>query len=296
MKFKLVAMIVLFTALMANLAYADIIWGGSTTRFTTTTSNPLCTENDVGKTGWLSTAGDFVPWDNQNYNCVNPSGIDDAGNLHTECCPASHFCNTASGKCEDSTVKYCSDYTDETSCNADSSNVGISDAEEVNGAGSCSFNLNENVGSCVKNSFCGCSWQGNSCDVEVVDSVCSSLGNCTNRAELSDSSGNLDSSKLNAFCGTNVLPSSFGECVLNISRDNNCTGGYRALSWTATPTGTFNAADCQNGEKKMPCPVQLPFTSAAGVIIALALIVILYIVLARKKPGKHPETAKKKRR
>lgn len=198
------------------------------------------------------------------------------------CCPDHYNCDIPSHTCVPSTSNYCSQYQTPNECNNNYNPLIAKNSVELNpaNAGYCS---GKTIGDPW--TFTGAGGIPVTCENRTGDCKClwvgdSSTGHCEGHYGTS------------IFC-TNGTIYPIGTCNFLISESGNCSSGYMALAWTASwePSTVERDPGCVNGEKTIPCPIQLSFMSIASIIIAIVLIVVAYIIISRKK-----EVHSKKRR
>jgi len=230
--------------------------------------NPYCFHDNSGGASWAYPESGFSPVMNDCYKEVVASGRND-------CCPSGYVCDINTDKCISSLVGDCGDYKTPADCNNDEARVAVVSVNIKTG----------NRGYCM--GFTIDEW-----DFGAVHCI-NSTGNCACLWKNGKCTANYNITK---FC-TDGAEEPVGTCSFSISELTNCSAGFRKMIWTATwSPGTKPVdASCDDGEKTVPCPAQLNFSSIEGIIIAVVLIIILYLVM-RKKRAKPSEVKRKKKR
>lgn len=238
---------------------------------------PCCWRDSAGDAFWVYSGSGLSPVDpNDCYKeIVSPSCLGDNG-----CCNTGYTCDQPTDKCVSSLITDCGDYKNPIDCNSDSSNVAEDSVDAKTGdSGYCS-----GAGVVIVGWEAGggvwCENSTNSCRCEWKNGVCTSDYNITK------------------FCDDGT-EDPVGFCSFGVSELTNCSGGYRLMKWTATwaPGTKPEEASCEDGQKMVPCPAQLSFTSLMGLAIAVILVVVFYLLSLRKKEGvrKKVEIRKKRR-
>lgn len=252
-----------------------------------------CDYSDNEHVGWweeILGVNQFIPWDSDNYNCYR-SEVDHGVN---ECCPISYDCDRASGECLTGGMTLCQQFTEE-SCSSNSNHPDVAESE-LEGIASC--NAEQQYGDlCFEKTTCSCNWNGTEC--KAVSNHTISKGSTYYSYPLSNA---------DEICQANstILPPILGLCQYTTEFIDNCNvSGNKIASWTAYWTGTGNiCADnadcsseeacrngkctprtCEDGTRSIPCisGALLSFFNLASLAIALAIIIIFYIIVYRKK-------------
>lgn len=285
---------VFLLVVLVPLVSAEIIWSNpSPTTFITSSQNSVC--KYVGG-NWIwekSVLGNIQTVLSEN-DCYREDGVNTLGIEKKECCPddkticdpEQHICVPSvnpGDTCEDYTLTECSnlgnsqraiDYLAETDYPAC--------GDTIYSSGPCWIAINcicaVNEDSCLPTkqykTYNGTNWKYFPAGTELTSLI----------------------NQLDEECGTGNYLS--GNCGYSIEETNDCeNGGFRTLDWTKiwdgdaglTDSGTCTGSD----SKKMPCPAQLGFASFVGLTIAVALVVLFYLISLRKR-GK--EKIKKKKR
>ena len=249
--------------------------------------------------GWKNPSGSDtinILWTDSDYVCHYEDGIaQDLFHEDKNCCPSGYECNSnnnGEGKCEESEIKTCSDYTPlgENACEGDdgTNHVGISDIESFKGAGYCKIN-SQIYGNCWRDVHCGCVWKGSACYSYYTDLACNGINSCKNYSEFL-SGGVYYPDLAKEFC-SNVEPP-LGICITEIKTIDNCnTTNQKIIQWTKYISGSEGnsilPSECtESGTKTYQCLGSiLSFfgISAAGVLI---LLVVLYYLLKNKKKSR----------
>lgn len=163
-------------------------------------------------------------------------------------------------------VSLCSDYDTSTECTAD-------------GCGKANYSLG-NIGiTCGDGYRCYCAWNGSSCSSKYVATY------------INESGGEED----------------LGSCLLKETTNDNCDNGFLTYSWKGNWTWILEGTHTEDqiaeekkctdgGNNIIPCPAQikLPFFTSYNLLIAIALIVLIYFILLRRTKKKVARSLKGK--
>lgn len=162
-------------------------------------------------------------------------------------------------------VSLCSSYDTSTECTADT-------------CGKANYSLG-NIGiTCGEGYRCYCYWNGSSCSSKYVATY------------INESGGEED----------------LGSCLLRETTSDDCEDGFLTYSWKGDWTwilgGEITRQDLldkrdacvDGGNNIIPCPAQikLPFFTSYNLVIAIALIVLIYFILLRKTKKKAVQNSK----
>ena len=261
------------------------------TEFSMSFTYPFCTihETNYDNFGWwkqIDSLYSLFRWTSPNYNCYEATGIP-----VTECCPQlASSCSIETGKCSDTGIRHCSDFSSQSECEADNGHptIAVPDVNNVLNPKYCGYEQQYSGGSLCSEKIlnCRCSWNGTTCNTNYEQKVCK--GNtCYNYTNLP---GNI-----NEICNVAVRA---GECQLDFKSVDNCnTTGTMSISWSFinwTGNPETRPDECKDGSSEFPCLSQalLEFFDLINLAIAIILIIIFYLIVLRKKK-KYQKTGKK---
>jgi len=265
---------VMFILFYANLVSVIAAEGTTDTRwdnlFTEESPDPICWHDPSGTAFWAWYAGGFSPSIDDCHRDVVAEGSSN------DCCDASYTCDTDTNRCISSEVVDCGDYKNSAECFADAASVAVSSVDAKTG----------NLGYC----------QGASIGEEWSESNGVFCGNYTNSCRCAwkdnECTADYNITKICTDGNRNVI----GTCSFSISDLTNCSAGFRTMKWIGNwaPGTKPLGASCDEGERRIPCPVQLDFISTVSIILAVVLIIILYLVMSRRKKDNIKLKSKKK--
>ena len=245
-----------FSLVIATEGTTDTSWNNID--FIMNSPDPYCWNDDSGTAFWVYSSGGIYASINDCHRNIVATGSD------KDCCDSGYVCDTTTNRCISSEIGDCGDYKTQPDCVADAASVAVSSVDiKTNNLGYCQgFWLDEwdsgNVHCVNSTGSCRCAWKNGNCTADYnITKVCTD-----NTKEI------------------------IGTCSFSVSELTNCSTGFRIMKWVASwdPEGTQPAdASCEDGQKNLPCPAQLSFISAAGIIIAVILLVALYLIMSRKK-------------
>ena len=187
-------------------------------------------------------------------------GIDQT-NTDDDCCPTSHSCQSnAQGDhyCQPTGINTCTDYTTQTNCENDQSNVATTSAGGTNNLGQCEY--------------AECYWtNNNTCKARIIKQT-STSGQCTP-----------------PLPGSGQPPCVNVQCTYDIT-ESTCTNGQKTLTYTPQPPPTYacssNTQTCQPDTLTIPCgqnAFELPTYTHWHAILTLTTILTIYALTHRTR-------------
>jgi len=213
--------------------------------------------------------------------CYNDSGFPGS-----TCCPiTAAYCDIPTGNCLDKGEISCGKITDPTDCKNAVPAIPKNDLEgTILEVGACGRTGDPwgNQG-CFKYVGCRCEWDG-ACKAVIDNQILDTDDPANPGGKFYNDSNDP---ALTAACG-NQPDSGIGKCEFDFNVVDNCeTLGYLQRGWVANWNQPgIGPAYCKSGDDRVPCldVVRLGFFGWVQVIIAAALIIIIYLVI--KKKGK----------
>lgn len=252
---------------LASLVFAAgiIIWsGGSVTRFEIVTTDPVCDYENYYWKSWPE-GGDLSEVPSLD-DCFRANGWPS-----TTCCPEDSSCILESGpnfgRCLGGPAPtYCSEYKNQTACEAFHPAVGNRSVEKYKGAGYCGSTQSGVI-------------EGDTCQWDIYDCRCEWInGVCEQQYSQTDADCLLG------------LKNTAGDCsLIETGVDDKCEEtGFIAFSWDKIWQGTEVTdltGECVSGSREVPCvsTAMLTFFTTLSLIIAILLLIIFYAIIIKKK-------------